>query len=334
MPRANRRPAAPRTLGDVGEFAWLARLGRELAAPSRGVALGVGDDAALVRLAPGDELAVSTDAAIEATHFDLRVDDARRVGRASLAAALSDLAAMGARPLACTLSLAAPSSFPLAVLDRVVRGHAREARERGAPLIGGNLARAGELALHTTALGAVRRGCALQRDAARSGDRLFVTGELGGAALARRRAEKLGRPNRFVPPDRLAAGRALARLAASGARIACIDLSDGLVSDLPHLLGPLGGPARLGAEVDFAALPRARGFDARCREVGLDPARALGAGGEDYELLFTLGASRASATALARRLGCRVTEIGLITATSGVRGLPREARPFRHFRAG
>lgn len=334
MPPASGRARSPRTLGDLGEFPWIARLRRQLrprAGASAAVSLGIGDDAAIVRLRAGEELAVSTDAAVEGVHFDFETDAAVAVGRRALAAALSDLAAMGARPLACTLSLAAPPSLALRRLDAAMRGFADEAAKRGAPLVGGNLARARETSLHATVLGAVARGGALRRDAARAGDALFVTGTLGAAAIARRRAQTSGKPGRRVPPCRLAAGRALARLAATGARIACVDLSDGLASDLPHLLGSIGGPPALGAEVELAALPRSRGHDATCRALGLDPALALCAGGEDYELLFTVDPRHADAGRLARRLGVSVAEIGRLTARRGVRGLPPGASGWRHF---
>jgi thiamine-monophosphate kinase len=230
---------------------------------------------------------------------------------------------MGARPLACILSLAVPSDLAVRPLEAALRGLTAEAAQRGAPLVGGNVARASETSFHLTALGAVRRGRALRRSGARPGDRLLVTGELGRSALARARAEARGRPGRYVPPDRLRVGRALASL---GGRVCCIDLSDGLASDVRHLLGP-----QLGVEIDAAALPRAGGFDASCRRLGLDPISTLAGGGEDYELLFCLPARRADPVRLARRLGVRVTTIGRFVAEPGVRGLAAGQGGWRHF---
>jgi thiamine-monophosphate kinase len=150
-----------------------------------------------------------------------------------------------------------------------------------------------------------------------------VTGVLGRSALARARAEAAGRANRYVPPDRLAAGRALAKL---GARVVCIDLSDGLAADVVHLVGP-----KLGVEIDVAALPRARGFEAACRRLGLEPTAVLVGGGEDYELLFSLPARRCDPVALTRRLGVQVTEVGRFVAEPGVRGLAAGEGGWRHF---
>lgn len=314
----------PRRLRDLGEFGLVDRIDRlvgRAGGSGRGVALGIGDDAALLRLRVAEELVVSTDASVEGVHFRWQTDDAGALGRRALAAAVSDLAAMGARPLGCTLSLAAPPALELRRLEPALRGLVAEAARRSCPLVGGNIARAGETSFHLTVLGAVKRGRALRRDAARAGDLLLVTGNLGRAALRRARAAAERRPNRDVPPDRLPAGRKLGSL---GRRVACIDLSDGLAADLPHLLG-----TGLGAEVAADALPRTRGFDAGCRRLGLEPSALLASGGEDYELLFSLSPAAADPTRLARRLGVRVTEIGRVVARPGIRGLPEGG--WRHF---
>jgi len=277
------------------------------------VVLGIGDDAALLRLRAGDDLAVSTDALVEDVHFRFASEAPRSIGRRALAAALSDLAAMGARPLAVVAALAAPPTLPLAHAEGIVRGIVDGARRWDAPLVGGNVARAKQTSLTLTVLGAVRRGRALTRAGARPGDRIFVTGTLGGAALAVARAAR-GARVRIAPEPRLAAGLALARLLGVGA---CIDVSDGLVADLGHLLRA----SRVGAQIDPARVPRPAGFAAACRRAGADPERLALAGGEDYELLFTLR-SRLAPAALQRRLGVRVAEIGAITRVRGLRGLP------------
>lgn len=315
-------------IADVGEFGLIDRIERQVARaggarPSRGVALGIGDDAALLRLRPGEEVAVSTDASVEGVHFRWQRDAPRSLGRRILAAALSDLAAMGARPLGCTLALAAPPRLELQRIDAVIAGLVAEAARRGCPLAGGNVARARETSFSLTVLGATQRGRSLRRSRARSGDALCVTGVLGRAALARARAEAQGRLNRDVPPDRLPVGR---RLAEGGLRVACIDLSDGLAADLGHLLG---GRAAPGAEIDAGSLPCARGFRAACKRVGLDAAAALAAGGEDYELLFSVPRSEADPVELSRWLGVRVSIVGKVVRQPGVRGLP--AGGWRHF---
>jgi thiamine-monophosphate kinase len=313
-------------LEDVGEFGLIARIQRIAARAPRspGVVLGIGDDAALLRLRPGEDLALTSDAFVEDVHFRFATDPPRALGRRALVANLSDLAAMGARPLGFTVALAAPPSLALATALALARGLVEEGRRAGCTLVGGNVTRARETSLTVAACGAVLRGRALRRDAARPGDRLLVTGCLGASALARARSERSGAPLRRVPEARLRAGRALAGLAGVGA---CIDVSDGLLADLGHVLEASG----VGAELDAARVPRPRGFAAACRRQGLDPgALALG-GGEDYELLFTVRPAAPPAAVLARRLGVAVTEIGCI----GGRGLRlRGARArdgWRHF---
>src|SRR5262249_10356697 len=164
------------------------------------------------------------------------------IGGRARAAALSDLAAMGARPLGVLAALAAPPTLALGRADGLVRGLVEGARRWDAPLVGGNVARARRTSLTLTVLGAVPHGRALLRSGARPGDRLFVRGVLGRAALAVARARRGGRLA-VAPEPRLAAGRALARLASVGA---CIDLSDGLAADLRHLLAA----SRVGAAID------------------------------------------------------------------------------------
>jgi len=224
-----------------------------------------------------------------------------------MAAGLSDLAAMGARPLGVTVGFAGPPDSPLRRLDGLVRGILRACADADAPLVGGNVSRARETSLTVTAVGAVRRGRALRRDAARRGDRIFVTGRLGDSALARARAERRAGRIRHVPTPRLRAGVRLARAGFVGA---CIDVSDGLLADLEHVLAASG----VGANIALAALPRRRGFDAACRRLGEDPVALLLGGGEDYELLFTTRAKAPLPATLARSLGVPVAEIGKVTA--------------------
>jgi len=232
---------------------------------------------------------------------------------------------MGARALGVTVAFAGPASLPIRRLDAVTTGLLDVCRACDAPLVGGNVARARRTSLTVTAVGAVERGRSLRRDAARRGDRVFVTGRLGASALARARARRSGRVL-HVPEPRLAAGRALARARWSGA---CIDLSDGLVADLRHVLEA----SDVGACIDAAAIPRRRAFEAACRRVRLDPARTLLAGGEDYELLFTVRPVAPSAAVLTRRLGVDVREIGSIVAR-GLRiagAAPPPVGGYRHF---
>jgi thiamine-monophosphate kinase len=318
-------------LRDLGEFALIERIERAArrlgaVAPAPGVVLGIGDDAAVLRLRQGEDVVVSTDALVEDVHFRWRSEPAASIGGRALAAALSDLAAMGARPVGVVVALAAPPDLDLVRVDGIVQGLARAARRHHAPLVGGNVTRAARTSLTLTAVGAVRRGRALRRDAARPGDRVLVTGTLGGAALAWRSGGRRGRRARGpVAQPRLAAGQALARQRGVGA---CIDVSDGLVADLGHVLHA----SRVGARLEPERVPRPPGLDAACARAGLDPLTLALGGGEDYELLFTVRPGGPSSALLARRLGVDVTEIGCITARRGLRGLPaRLAGGWTHF---
>jgi thiamine-monophosphate kinase len=227
---------------------------------------------------------------------------------------------MGARPLGLLLALALPPALPVATALGLVRGVLAEAQRAGAPLVGGNVTRARDVSLTLTALGAVRRGRALRRDRGRAGDRLFVTGELGRSAFERACGQV-----RTVGAARITAGRRLAKLAAVGA---CIDLSDGLASDLMQLCRASGIAARL----EPGRVPLPRGFAAACARKGLDPLRLALSGGEDYELLFSVRRGGPGAAELARRLGLRVTEVGHFEpGRPAVRGIPAGWRGWRHF---
>jgi len=343
-------------LRDLGEFALIERIERAASRSravgrTRGLVVGIGDDGAVLRPPAGEDWVVTTDALVEGVHFRWSTQSARCVGRRALVANLSDLAAMGARPLGFVFALAAPPSLEIRTFDGLLAGLLEEAEAHGCPLIGGNLSRARQTSVTITAQGSVARGRALLRGAARSGDRIFVTGTLGGAALEIARAAAGRGRVRGVPTPRLRAGRALARMSGVGA---CIDISDGLLADLDHVLERSG----CSAELDLASVPRPARFEAACRRLGVDPLRLATRGGEDYELLFTLrgqehpagrgpagrsrasgpressaarrvpGASGSSVAALSRRLGVAVTEIGKVVKG----GARRPKTPgWRHF---
>jgi thiamine-monophosphate kinase len=312
-------------LADLGEFGLIERIERAARRlpKSRAVAIGIGDDAAVLRLRSGEDAVLSTDAMVEGVHFRWATESARNVGRRALVANLSDLAAMGARPLGFTLALAAPARLPVRNVDGVLAGLLHEASVHGCPLVGGNVSAARETSITLTVLGGAARGKALSRRGARPGDRIFVTGQLGRAALEVARAERGSGRIRWVPTPRLRAGRALARIPAVSA---CIDVSDGLEADLRHLLAERG----LGAEVDPDSVPRPPRLAAACARLRLDPEPLVLAGGEDYELLFTVRGSSPRAAALARRLGIEVAEIGRVVPAGTGRG-PVSGGGWRHF---
>jgi thiamine-monophosphate kinase len=326
-----------------GEFELIRRYFERPATPGR-APLGIGDDCALI--AAGDEgvLAVSTDMLVAGRHFFDDVEP-EALGHKALAVNLSDLAAMGARPLGFTLALALPGSDE-SWIGAFARGLFALADAHGCELVGGDTTR-GPLNLCLTVFGSVPPALALRRDRARVGDDLWVSGTLGaaawalacrlqagawpvtgGAALARAR-ERLERP-----APRVALGLAL-----RGVAHAAIDLSDGLAGDIGHVLERSSAAAgvTLGADLEAAALPVDSALD------GLPEARRLElalAGGDDYELLFAAPASARDEVLVAgTRVGLTLSRIGRIEADAGLRlhdplGRPIafNARSFDHFR--
>ncbi|NWG87085.1 MAG: thiamine-phosphate kinase [Hydrogenophilaceae bacterium] len=297
--------------------------------------LGVGDDAALIAPTPGKELAISADMLVAGSHF-LPDTDPVALGHKALAVNLSDLAAMGAVPRWVLLSLSLPQADE-AWLAQFSGGFLALADEYGVELIGGDTTR-GPLNLSVTILGEVEPGQALRRDAAQVGDEIWVSGELGGAALGLQHllgerslepAESeacLARLHR--PSPRVALGRKLI-----GVAHACIDISDGLLADLGHILER----SSVGAEIHLASLPLAEAASKRLAQP--EVMRAALAGGDDYELCFTAPAERAAAVMqAAAAVGVAVTRIGRIKHDAGIRllgvegrELPMQASGFDHF---
>lgn len=301
---------------------------------------GIGDDAAVLRARAGRELVLTADALIEDVHFRWRTTSAAALARKALMVNLSDLSAMGAEPLGFLLTLGLPARTRAARLDGFVTALLRAAADTGCPLVGGDTVRAPVWTLSVTAVGELPSGTALRRSGARPGQRILVTGELGAAALGHallergRGGARAARP--FVrrqlepaPPWRAGATLRRARLAT-----AAIDVSDGLVQDLGHMLRA----SKVGANLALESLPLLRGFERECERHGLDPLRLALAGGEDYELLFCAPARGPSAARLAARLGCPVTEIGRVRRGRGLalfRDGERVSAPsggFEHFK--
>jgi thiamine-monophosphate kinase len=307
------RPARP-----AGEFELIAAFTRALPTRGQGVRLGPGDDAALLAPPRGQTLVATVDAVVEGVHFDASFTPGD-IGWKALAVNLSDLAAMGARPLWGLVALAVPPGTPAARLAGVARGLGACARRHGLAVVGGNVTRADQLALTVTVLGAVPRGQALRRDRARAGDLVLVSGTLGDAALGLRpgAAPALRRRQRR-PAPRLGLGRALRRLAS-----AAIDLSDGLAQDLGHLCRASGVAAVLRA----ADLPRSAAGRAACAGLA-DPWGPALTGGEDYELCVTVPPGRlGAALRAAAGAGVALTVVGRLVPGRGVRVLGPDGRP-------
>lgn len=324
-------------VAEIGEFGLIERIRR--AAPAGRMRLGIGDDCAAQALAPGELLLTTTDLLVEGVHFRREWTPLRLLGRKSVAVNVSDIAAMGGEPRALYLALALPPDFTVEEADEFAAGVLEAAAGYGAALAGGDTCRSpGPLLISVTAEGAVPETEMVRRSGGRPGDALYVSGTLGDSALALRLLLVGETPPPFLaarhhdPAARAALGRALA---SAGAASAMIDLSDGLLADLGHLLEASG----TGARIEAAALPLSPLF----REaLAADPSLlelALG-GGEDYELLFSVppqAEGRLSAAAAAA--GVPVTRVGTLLPAAegcvvlGPDGRPREGRRrgFDHF---
>lgn len=294
-----------------GEFELIDRVFRRAGRPLRQTALGIGDDAALIRPAPGMELAISTDLLVSGTHF-LADTDPADLGWKTLAVNLSDLAAMGAEPRWATLGIAVPPGLTFDWIEAFAAGFFECADRFGVDLVGGDTTR-GPCTLAVTIVGDVPAGQALRRDGARVGDTVWVSGTPGRAALGlaclqgkcslpeAQRADCIAALQR--PQPRVALGLAL-----RGIAHAAIDVSDGMLGDLGHILNASGVGAELQLPADGPVLPGPV-FD---RDAFL-------AGGDDYELLFTAPASADThIRALGDRLDLPLTPLGrLVAAPAG-----------------
>ena len=293
------------------EFDLIARI-RERVPARDDVLLGIGDDAALLHVPRGQLLVVATDTLNAGVHFpDETV--ASDVGWKALAVNLSDLAAMGAQPAWCTLSLSLPAA-DAAWLDGFLDGFLALAAQHGVALVGGDTTR-GPLSICVTVHGWVEPGRALRRDAAQAGDDVWVSGTLGdaAAALVQWRASAAVDPTLRArldrPTPRVALGRALADCAR-----ACVDVSDGLLADLGHVCAASGVAAELQVDALPASDVLAATFDAGVRW------QLQATGGDDYELCFTAAFDqRARVESLAAASGAGVTRVGRIVAGAGVR---------------
>lgn len=329
---------------DEAEFvAWLRRRWPER---GPGLDLGIGDDAAVVRARRGCDFVLTTDLSIEGIHFRLNLHPPRSVGHRALARALSDLAAMGARPRFALLSIALARPLTRRWLSAFYDGLGSLARRFHVTLIGGDTAIVdGATTIDVVAAGQVEHGRALRRGGATASDRIYVTGKLGRSALGLVLIESGERPcfsrsatgggraglehdallAHLYPEPRCAAGLALARHRLASA---AIDVSDGFAADLTRLCDA----SRCGAVIREAQLPLCG------RSAEHDPLQLALYGGEDYELIFTAPAARAAR--LPRRIGgVRVHEIGQVQAArrlvleraDGSR-IPLDSRGYDHFR--
>jgi thiamine-monophosphate kinase len=297
----------------IAEKAMIAQVLRLAKAGSNpAVLVGIGDDCAVLRL-PGrrgkeKDTLVTTDFSLEGVHFRLDWHSAESVGHRCLARGLSDIAAMGGEPVAAFLSLAIPRDLSEGWVHRFTSGLLSLAKKYGVTLAGGDTAESPQgIIADIVVLGTVPKGRAVLRSGARPGDRIYVSGELGGSAAAVAKMRKTPKrklnpreyPRHFFPEIRIELGSILRE---KGLASAMIDTSDGLSTDLAHICEESG----VGAEVKAEAIPRAS-VGRPSREVDLELALH---GGEDYELLF---AARRNKRIPSRIAGVRITQIGEIT---------------------
>ncbi|HDP89262.1 MAG TPA: thiamine-phosphate kinase [Thioalkalivibrio sp.] len=315
----------------ASEFDLIERFFRPLG-EGPGVTLGIGDDTAILDMSPGCQLLATVDTLVAGVHFPDTATPAD-IGYKSLVVNLSDIAAMGGTPRWATLALTLPAPDD-AWLSAFAEGLAGACRRFGVSLVGGDTTR-GPLTITIQLLGEVSRGMAVRRDGAHPGDALYVTGTLGDAGLGlaceqgrlqvSEAASDFCRERLHRPQPRLAVGQAL-----QGVATAAIDISDGLLADLGHILEKSG----LGAEVRLDALPLS---------ASLSDAMAAGcadwhlplAAGDDYELLFAVPPGREAGIArIADETGCAITRIGHLTGEAGTRVLDAAGRPWAYTRNG
>lgn len=317
----------------LAEFSLIDRFFAAHARRRADVAIGIGDDAAIVDVPPGEQLVVAVDTLVAGVHFPESAT-AADIGHKALAVNLSDLAAMGARPQWATLALTLPQADATWIAE-FARGFFALAARYHVELIGGDTTR-GPLCVSVQILGTVPRGQSLQRAGARVGDRIFVSGSLGDAGLALEllqtqracgedeRAELNARLHR--PEPRVAFGERLRGIAS-----AAIDISDGLLADLGHILERSG----VGATVQVERLPRSAALQACVAPHAPEWFELPLAAGDDYELCFTAAPEHSDAVyAVARELAVPLTDIGTIEAEPGLRCCLDDGRVFQPTRRG
>jgi thiamine-monophosphate kinase len=337
-------------VSDTGERALIERIRRRLPPAPSGLLVGIGDDAAVAAPDRGALQVLTTDALVEGVHFDRRFSTPADIGYKALAVNISDVASMGGAARFALLSLMLPPDTLVADVDGLIDGLMELASASRIALAGGNITRSpGPLILDVTVVGSVKPRKILKRDGARPGDALFVTGQLGAAAaglewlraasgnaprpilfpsVAGGAPERLARPGdpdlaacverhcRPEPRDRLGA-----LLGRNRAASACMDLSDGLADAVAQIACASGA----GAAIDPASLPLHPGARAWFSAAGRDPVGACVAGGDDYELLFSVPRrARGRLRAVIREArGVPVTRIGEVTAGRAI-GLLRD----------
>lgn len=331
---------------DLGEFGFINRIARRYPIQPPYILKGIGDDAAVISFSDDLVILLTADQLIEGFHFRIDETEGKKLGAKALAVNLSDIAAMGGYPIGYTVSLGIPSQrVALDFLDAFYEGITSFGKMMEVALIGGDTSESGERFFISLALlGKASKGKVIYRGGGKDGDLLYVTGWLGDAALGLKISEqggsRAGKENllarHFSPLPRVKEGQALAE---RGIPNAMIDISDGLLADLNHIVEQSG----VGAEVDLSGVPRSPEFQTWAQEYVSDPrALALG-GGEDYELLFSVSPEKSIQVAqLSQELAIPLTCIGrLAREIKGIwlkdeqgRSKKAEPRGYDHFKTG
>lgn len=312
---------------ELGEFGLIDEIKRGIALPN-GV-VGIGDDCAVIPQKSGVETLVSTDMLIEGTHFLLDDISPYRLGWKSAAVNISDIAGMGGRCTGSFLSFALPKGLKTEWMMEFIRGYKEISAIYGCPLLGGDTTSSpGSLCISVTVVGEAPAGKSVKRSNAQVGNLICVTGPLGdsgcGLKLILEGAERDEDAEsliakHYLPKPRVQEGIAIAEAGAD----AMMDISDGIGSDLRHILKASG----VGAEVDTGAIPISEEMRRKCSELGWDAISIAISGGEDYELLFTISEDAE------RNLAAEHFVIGRIVAGDGIAwlGSDKEYNGFRHF---
>lgn len=316
-------------LQELGEFGLIRRI-QQQAGTADHLRRGIGDDCAIQYQDAGRELLTSTDLLLEGVHFNRQWIGMEQLGRKAAAVNISDIAAMGGQPKSLFLGVASPAVISLAELELFTTGFLAEVKSYGATLAGGDTCRSsGPLMISVTVQGEIEAGQAICRDGAKLGDAIYVSGTLGDSALALAELMANRQPDAYLlsrhntPTARVELGR---QLAMQQLATAMLDLSDGLLSDLGHILEATG----LGAEIELGALPLSESFQRALQD---DPQLidlAL-AGGEDYELLLT---STDQDLSLVAGVSPKLTRIGTICRQPGLRIRNGDGSLYRCSRGG
>lgn len=305
----------------IDELTALRLIEERFRASSNSVALGIGDDTSAVKPSPGKLVLATTDSQVENTHFILNLTSPVELGRKSVAVAVSDIGAMGGRPLYFLSTVGLPERVQGEYLEKLLDGFALASKEFGVELIGGNLTSSETLFIDMTILGEVEPSRLIKRDGARAGDDIYVSGSLGDAAIGfellksdATSPEATELINRYANPEpRLKLGRALGE---QGLASAMIDLSDGLLLDLERVIQK----STAGAEVFAENLPLSPAYRSSVGNFSPGLYDYALSGGEDYELLFCSSpAVEQRISEISVELKLKISKIGRITAQPGVR---------------